>query len=113
MPSQPKFTYNAIITNVVSGDQVVAIVDLGFGIKSKEMFTLKDCEAPKRSEPGYKKAREALQYEVMHSPVVIATFPKKDSRGYTAEIWSEGLYSSVSVNELMLIKGHVKRVASS
>lgn len=43
---QPQYLYNATITNVVDGDTVDAVVDLGFTVSTKIRFRLYGVDTP-------------------------------------------------------------------
>lgn len=43
------YEYNAHVVNVVDGDTIDAVVDLGFGHSQKMRFRLKDVNAPERN----------------------------------------------------------------
>lgn len=47
---QPSYLYNAKITNVVDGDTIDAVVDLGFNIYTKIRFRLYGIDTPEKTD---------------------------------------------------------------
>lgn len=52
------YIYKAFVTYVVDGDTFDAIVDLGFSIKVKQRFRLKDVDTPETWRPKTESERE-------------------------------------------------------
>lgn len=54
------FDYRATITNVVDGDTLDVVVDLGFRITIEQRVRLYGINTPERGQPGYDRAKLAL-----------------------------------------------------
>jgi micrococcal nuclease len=98
---EPAYRYRARIVNVVDGDTVDAVIDVGFDITVTKRLRLLGIDTPERGQAGYQEAREALAAEVLNQEVTIVT-EKSDSFGrYLASIHT-GL---INVNHWLVHKG--------
>ena len=101
------YEYNATIINVVDGDTVDAVIDLGFKMTTTQRLRLLDIDAPEVRGVSMEekvKGREATSYlsELVLGEVVVVKTAKSDSFGrYLAEI----IYNGKSVNQAMLDNG--------
>jgi micrococcal nuclease len=94
------YYYKADINNVVDGDTVDALIDLGMSTFSQQRLRLLGIDTPERGEDGFDEARTFMVETVLGREVVIKTV-KKDSFGrWIAEIFRPG--QVVSVNKEML-----------
>jgi micrococcal nuclease len=91
----PLYRYNAVITNVVDGDTIDALVDLGFNIQSKIRFRLYGIDTPElRSVVAEERvaanlSKTQLQSMVLNKNVTLKTYrPDKYGR-WLAEIFVE------------------------
>lgn len=103
------YNYKALITEVVDGDTVTAIVDLGFGISMTDRFRLYGINAPEmrlETKAAGQAAKARLTELVFQKQVMIITYKdKKEKYGrYLATINLPG--DSVSVNDRMVQEGH-------
>lgn len=98
------FTYNAKIINVVDGDTVDALVDLGFRMYSKQRLRLAHIDTPERGQVGYIEASNRLKELVLDKEVVLKTFKPSKWGHFLAEIY-EG---ETNVVQVMLNEGHGK-----
>jgi endonuclease YncB( thermonuclease family) len=110
------FTYKAVIERVVDGDTVLANIDCGFGLWTRQYLRLKGIDAPELRAAGGIKARDWLAGALSSCPFVIAKTHKSDKFDrYLADIFylpretdpakaaAEGRY----INQELLDKGLV------
>ena len=67
------YEYKAKIVNVVDGDTVDALVDLGFKIQTIQRLRLARVNTPERSQPAYTEAKEFVQNLIGNKEVFIRT----------------------------------------
>lgn len=105
-----EYVYNAKIVNVVDGDTVDMIVDLGFNVFKKDRFRLSRIDTPElnskiEDERVLAKEAKAFMLNYLNKDVVIESF-KKDKYGrYLAEIYTE---ACTSINQLLVDNGLAK-----
>lgn len=98
------FEYKATIENVVDGDTVDALIDLGFKVYIKQRLRLSGLDTPERGQPGYAEAKAFVTEKVLGKVVSIKT-EKVSKWGYfLAEITVDG----VSLNTQLLSIGLAK-----
>jgi micrococcal nuclease len=72
-----RYVYNATITNIVDGDTVDAVVDLGFNVSTKIRFRLNGIDTPEinsKNEAIQAIAKQAKQFlidQILNKSVVI------------------------------------------
>lgn len=100
------YTYNAKITNIVDGDTVDAIVDVGFRIHMTIRFRLNRIDTEEMHDANIEKrnlaieAKEFLKTTLLDKDVVIQT-KKSDAFGrWLAEV----VCDNVNVNDVLLEK---------
>ena len=76
------FTYNANIYNVVDGDTIDAIVDLGFKLYIKMRLRLAGIDTPEKNTPLGKVVKQFVTDSLLDKNVVIQT-TKPDKYGRT------------------------------
>lgn len=106
--AQDNYTRQAVITNIIDGDTVDAVVDLGYNITTSQRFRLKNINAAEMTgatkEQGLK-AKVFLQGLILGKKVTI-TSSKTDSFGrYLATIYIQMADVEVDVNRFMITKG--------
>lgn len=86
------FTYNAKVVEVVDGDTLDAVIDLGFGVMLKHRLRLKDVHAAESGTPkGVEHARLLGVLFPRGTPVTIQT-KRSDMYGrYEAQVWVGGV----------------------
>ena len=98
----PAYRYRATIINVVDGDTVDAVIDVGFDITVTKRLRLMGINAPERGQEGYQESKDALIEEVIGQEVTVVT-EKSDSFGrYLAWIHTE----LFNVNQWMITQGY-------
>lgn len=106
----PTFQYSAKIINVVDGDTVDAIIDLGFRISITIRVRLFGINAPEKNRKDSKEAgmasMEFLKEKIDNMNVVIKTFKNPEDK-YGR--WLGIIYlpdQEDSINDLMIKSGH-------
>lgn len=101
---QPEYTYAALITNVVDGDTVDAVVDLGFTVSVKVRFRLYGLDTPEMTSSdaivreAAKAAKAFVANMVLNKQVSLKSY-KTDKYGrWLAEIFVDG----VNINQLLI-----------
>ena len=112
----PEYIYNAIVENVVDGDTVDCLVDLGFNATNRIRFRIKDDEVyfdtpetwrPKtEAEEAHGEAAKARTIELLEGNRVVLKSAKKGKYRYVAEIFLE---DGRSYTDLMISEGFQKR----
>jgi len=109
----PWYVYNAKITRVVDGDTVDAIIDLGFGMSTKQRLRIDDFDAPESWRPRneaekiHGEAAKARAKELLEGKDVIVNTSKAVGiyGRYGASITLDG----VNYREIMINEGLEKR----
>ena len=106
------YKYNAKVLRVVDGDTIDAMVELGFNVTMKIRFRLSGFDAPETYRPKSDdeksagiKATKALEKMIGDRQVIIKS-NKFGKYRYLAEVFVGD--SVLSVNERMVLLGHVK-----
>ncbi len=116
------FTYTADIYEVLDGDTVNAVVDLGFNIFTQQTLRLRGIDAPELMTADGREAKEALEKMIaespklraksknslssshlaLSSPVLIRTTKSDKYDRYLVDIWNGDLY----INQELVNQGH-------
>ena len=99
------FTFPAVVTNVVDGDTMDVIIDIGFKLTTKQRIRLLGIDTPERGEPGYVEAGDYLR-QYLGKAMFIKT-EKADSFGRYLGIFYDP-DTGVSINDIMLELGFAK-----
>jgi endonuclease YncB( thermonuclease family) len=120
------FTYRAWVVNVLDGDTVKAVIDLGFGVRSVQVLRLRGLDAPELVSKEGKEAKAFLEKELRiteaekqekslplasgfsASPVLIKTVKSDKYDRYLADVWVAGTY----INQKLVDEGFAVRVQS-
>lgn len=80
------YTYKAQVLNVVDGDTIDVIIDLGFKLTMQQRLRLARVDTPERGREGYDEAKSFVQSMVGNKLVTVQT--KKVSKWgyYLAEV---------------------------
>lgn len=108
------YTYEAVVTRVIDGDTVEAELDLGFNLKYKATFRIKDFDAPETWRPNSEleknhgeKATILATDLLLNKSVIISTEPVVGIYGrYSASIT---LYNGNDFATIMIDNGFQKR----
>lgn len=97
-----EFVYlHCICTNVVDGDTLDCLVDVGFNFQTHQRLRLLGIDTPERNEIGFHEARGFVIEKCLNQPIQITTF-EKDSFGR----WLSIVYrNGENINELLLKNG--------
>lgn len=116
-PPEVNYAYRAMVTRVVDGDTVDALIDVGFRILTEQRLRLARIDTPELrggTAESKAKAREARDYvrKVLGPFVdVVVQTSKADSFGrYLTEVWyktAEGKW--VNLSDELLSKGLAKK----
>ena len=104
------FVFKAAVHNVVDGDTIDVLIDLGFGIYTQQRLRLARINTPEMNskvEEERVKAAQARQflYDTIHDKDVIVNTTSKDKYGrYIAEV----LLGDKNISDLILEKNLAK-----
>ena len=114
-PSKSSYTYKAELERVVDGDTIHVKLDLGFGIKHREILRLAKINAAEAETKEGKKATAALKKILKDSSFLIVRTNKTDIYGrYVADVFfGKGSPKKVAengeyLNQLLLDRGLVE-----
>lgn len=74
---QDNYIRKATIYNIVDGDTADAIIDLGFGITTKQRIRFELIDTPERGQDGYQEAKSFVTDLLLNKDVYIQTFKYK------------------------------------
>lgn len=98
------FTYQAEVYNVVDGDTVDVMVDLGFKMYTKQRIRLAGLDTPERGQPGYTEAGDRLRALVLNKRVRLVTTRASKWGYFLGELYVD----DANVNSIMLLEGLAK-----
>lgn len=98
------YEYNAELFNVVDGDTVDAVVDLGFGVKIQQRFRLSGVDTPEKSQEGFTEARQFLTDCCLNKEVKILTHKKSKWGYYLIDIYVDDVHINQQLIERKLAK---------
>jgi micrococcal nuclease len=113
----PNYTYKAFCINVIDGDTIDVLVDLGMNQYCYSTIRVKDVDTPEIFRPssdlekqrGFE-AKQLVEDHLLNKPVLIKTYKDKTSFGrYVAEvlyIYEENL---TSISATIIEKGLTKK----
>ncbi|MFA5160329.1 MAG: DUF1016 N-terminal domain-containing protein [Candidatus Omnitrophota bacterium] len=85
------FTYRAEVEKVVDGDTLRVIVDLGFGIKTRQYLRLRGLDCPEMDTPEGKKAAEFVRTRIKVASEIVLTSSRSDKYDrYLADVYFTG-----------------------
>ncbi len=91
------YTYKAELERVVDGDTLHVKIDLGFGIKHREILRLAKINAPEMKTPEGKKSSDALKKILKDVKLLVVKTNKTDIYGrYVADVFFEAPSGSES-----------------
>jgi micrococcal nuclease len=96
IPSTPEYIYRALVIDVIDGDTIRADVDLGFSIRSRQVFRLLGLNTPEMvgvNKAQGMKAKAELADRILGREVIIRTVKdKKEKYGrYLATVFLDDL----------------------
>lgn len=84
------YQYKAKITNVVDGDTVDALVDLGFKVQIAQRLRLARVDTPERTQANYQTAKDFVKNLVEGKEVTITTHKVSKWGYFLADVVIEG-----------------------
>lgn len=99
------YQYKAKVINVVDGDTVDAVVDLGFKIHTTQRFRLARIDTPERGQAGFIEAKIFVTDAVLNKEVMISTEKVSKFGYYLAEIT---LDTGDKLNDVLIKEGLAK-----
>ena len=88
--AQPPYDYQAAVTNVVDGDTVDAVIDLGFKVTTTQRLRLARVDTPERNQPGWAEAKNFTDSFLKGKQVIVRTTKVSKFGYYLAEIYVDG-----------------------
>jgi endonuclease YncB( thermonuclease family) len=106
------FTYAAEVEKVVDGDTLRVIVDLGFGIKTRQYLRLRGLNCPEMDTEEGKKAAEFVRSRIRVTSEIILTSSRSDKYDrYLADIFfMNDKRQEVYLNNALLEQGLATKV---
>ena len=98
------YEYKAKVTNVVDGDTIDAIVDLGFKVQTLQRLRLARVDTPERTQAGYGAARDFVKQLVEGKDVTMRSHKASKWGYFLADISIEGR----DVADMLLAAGLAK-----
>lgn len=99
------YEYQAHCTNVVDGDTIDVVIDLGFSISHTLRVRLAGIDTPERGQAGYQLAKETLRSLVLDQDLTIRT--QKDRQEKFGRYLAELVLPATGqlVNQVLLDQG--------
>lgn len=91
------YEYKAKVMNVVDGDTIDALVDLGFKVQIMQRLRLSRVDTPERTQPGYAAARDYVKVLIEGKEVTITTHKVSKWGYFLADVVVDGVDVSDSV----------------
>jgi micrococcal nuclease len=88
--AQPPYDYQATVTNVVDGDTVDAVIDLGFKVTTTQRLRLARVDTPERHQAGWSEAKNFTDNFLKGKQVIVRTTKVSKFGYYLAEIYADG-----------------------
>ncbi len=107
------FTYHAYVTQVIDGDTVDAVIDLGFGFTTRQKLRLRGLDAPEIESAQGREAKAFLENELAKSGgiVLIKTLKSDKYDRYLADVWLPSRSANDNyLNNLLLEKSFAVRM---
>lgn len=84
------YEYKAHVVNVVDGDTVDAVIELGFKVTVTQRLRLDRIDTPERGQPGYQEAKTFVSEMVAGKEVVLKTYKVSKWGYYLADVSVQG-----------------------
>lgn len=84
------YEYKAKVINVVDGDTIDALVDLGFKVQIMQRLRLARVDTPERAQPGYAAARDFVKTLIEGKNVNVATHKVSKWGYFLADVIVDG-----------------------
>lgn len=83
------YTFQAICTNVVDGDTIDILLDLGFKTTAERRVRLLNVDTPERGQVNYKEATDFTKSCVEGKRIYVQTYKSDVFGRYLANVWYE------------------------
>jgi micrococcal nuclease len=80
------YEYAALVTNVVDGDTIDVVVDVGFKIQTRQRLRLARVDTPERSQPNHAEAKRFVEELIGNKLVTVKTQKVSKWGYYLAEV---------------------------
>lgn len=97
-------TYRAIVYNVVDGDTIDVMIDLGFKLYTKQRIRLARIDTPERGQPGFHEATNRMKNLLLDQNITLVTTKVSKWGYYVGDIY----LNTIDINQLMLSEGLAK-----
>lgn len=105
------FTYQAVVERVIDGDTLKVRVDLGFDLEHRETLRLRGIDAPEMSTKAGESAKAFVQSILKEADTITIYTSRSDKYDrYLADVFAQGESGEVFVNNLLLERGHARRM---
>src|SRR3989338_1982980 len=107
------FTYRAFIEKVIDADTLKVRVDLGFGIRNRQVLRLRGIDAPELGTKSGDAARALVQSLLKEASAIELCSTRPDKYGrYLADVFipAENGGEDLFLNNVLLEKGHARRM---
>jgi micrococcal nuclease len=95
----------ATVINIVDGDTIDAVVDLGYAMTTVQRFRLLSVDTPERGQKGFSEAKQFVKDIILNKTVYIQS-EKSDSFGrYLANVYFDDGDTIYLLNDLLLSRG--------
>lgn len=84
------YEYQALVTNVVDGDTIDVIVDLGFKIQTRQRLRIARVDTPERTQPNYGEAKKFVEELIGNKLVTVKTQKISKWGYYLADVTIDG-----------------------
>jgi endonuclease YncB( thermonuclease family) len=98
--------YDATVLQVIDGDTVDAIIELGLDVSKKERIRLDGIDSPEMNTPEGKKAKDFLEKKIKGRPVILVTY--SDGREKYGRLLAEIIYEEQNINNLLVQRNLAK-----
>lgn len=102
------FTYKATVENVVDGDTLDVVIDLGFKVTTRQRVRLARIDTPEKGQPGFAAAGDAVRELVLSKTVTVVT-EKVSKWGYY--LASVSLADGTDLSAALIARGLGKNYA--
>lgn len=82
--------YPALVTNVVDGDTIDVVIDLGFKIQTKQRLRLARVDTPERNQPSFDEAKQFTESMIKNKTVIIRAEKVSKYGYYLADVSING-----------------------
>lgn len=98
------YEYKARVVNVVDGDTVDAVIDLGFKVATTHRLRLDRIDTPEKGQPGHQEAKLFVIDMIHNKEVTLKTYKVSKWGYYLADIFLQGK----SVSDALVSAGLAK-----